>query len=145
MQVRNIHHLIDAKDAHGHSKYPFLQDMAKDPLRAALDPKNAALLAAALLADEIENRHIQPKDVTAQSMACIYNEDVHSYGHPKQYLSCDGYTLKFQRMIHHDLKDEHYPSAEVVKHSHHVGNVMGSLQKVDEYEKQHQKKEGQPH
>jgi hypothetical protein len=146
MQVRNIHHLIDAKDANGDPKYPFLQHMKKDPLRGALDPKNAALLAAAYLADEIDNRHIKPKDVTAQSMAYLYNEDVHSYGHPKHYISCDGYTLKFQKIVHPDLKDEKYPSPEVLKHSNHVGNVMDSLKKVDEYEEKHSKQDkDKPH
>jgi hypothetical protein len=44
-----------------------------------------------------------------------------------------------------DYRLEH-PSPEVVKHSNHVGNVMDSLKKVDEYEKKHSKQDkDQPH
>ena len=135
---------IDAKNADGEPKYPFLQHMKDDPLRSALDPKNAALLTAAYLVDKIEEQHIKPSDMTAASMAYIYNPDVHSYGHPKHYIACSSIELKFQKMVHPDLKDENYPSPEVVKHSIHASHVLANLQKIEEAEK-HKHSKDKPH
>jgi hypothetical protein len=131
MQIRNIRRLIEAKDENGDPKYPFLQHMKDDPIRAALDKKNAALLTGAYFADEIERRHLKPNEVTAESLAYMYNPDVHSFGNPKQYVACeDKLSLGIQKIIHKDLKDEMFPSAEVTKHSIHVKHVMDNLAKI---------------
>ncbi|HEY9684942.1 MAG TPA: hypothetical protein V6C86_25420 [Oculatellaceae cyanobacterium] len=131
MQIRHIRRLIEEKDAHGDPKYPFLQHMKDDPIRAALDKKNAALLTGAYFADEIEKRHLKPNEVTAESLAYMYNPDVHSFGNPKQYVACeDKLSLNIQKILHKDLKDEQFPSSEVIKHSIHVQHVMSNLARI---------------
>jgi hypothetical protein len=138
MQIRHIRSLISAQDKHGQPKFPFLQHMTDDPVRACLNKRNAALLVGAYLANEIENRHVKPEDVSIKSLAYAYNEDVHSFGKPKQYVACeDQVSLALQRRLHPDLKDEHYPSAEVVAKSVHAQHVTDSLSAIENKNKLH--------
>jgi len=43
IQISNIRHLVEMKKADGKPEYPYLQPMKEDPVRAALEPKNAAI------------------------------------------------------------------------------------------------------
>lgn len=51
IQIANIKRLTEAKDASGKSLYPQLEALGDDPAKAALDPKNGALLLGAYLQD----------------------------------------------------------------------------------------------
>jgi hypothetical protein len=109
--------------------------MKNDPVRAALNPQNAALLVAAEL-NEIardQKQHGITKPTTEQ-IVYGYNHDVESLGKgaTKKYISPDPAQLRIERLLHKDLKQEPYPIApEVTKASVHVQHVMHQLDAVN--------------
>lgn len=94
LQIGNIKHVIEAKDQHGKPRFPYLQHMADDPLKAAEQKDNAALLAASFLkiiADELTAKGVEVNDKT---LSYKWNPDVLSRplnklepGGPREYKS----------------------------------------------------------
>lgn len=136
MQIRNIRRLVNMTDEHGQPTYPFLQHMKNDPVRAALDPKNAALLVGAHL-NEIAKDQKQHGIASPSTEQIVYgyNDDVHSYAEKNKRVFegiPDSIESRAEQIVHPDLKREQYPKdPAVVKNSPHVHHVMEELKSVD--------------
>ena len=136
MQIRNIKHLVDLKNADGKPEYPYLQQMKDDPLRAALEPKNAALLVAAYsneIVKDLKAHHIQKP--TAEQVIYLYNDDVNSYGSGKEKtfisVSAPG-AAKAEKFLHSDLRRERIPNdPRILENSVHVRHVMHALDELN--------------
>lgn len=137
IQISNIRHLVEMKKADGKPEYPFLQPMKEDPIRAALEPKNAALFAAAYTCEIIKEQKAHGIDKpTAEQVIYGYNDDVNSYGSGKDKgfvsVSLRG-EKETQKFLHHDLRREKYPTdPRILEHSQHVKHVMHALHEVNE-------------
>lgn len=138
IQIGKIHKLIDAKDNHGNPVYPYLQSMKNDQLRSAEDPKNAALLTAAYMADkaiELELRNIPINDKT---LAYTWNYDVQNHT-DGSYGSVHGLELLVEKYFNKEnfnREGQKYPSnEEILKASKHVYNVLSNYPEVKQQKK----------
>jgi hypothetical protein len=110
--------------------------MKEDPVRAALEPKNAALFAAAYTSEIIKEQKAHGiEKPTAEQVIYGYNDDVNSYGSGKDkgFVSVSLHGEKqTQQLIHHDLRREKYPTdPRILEHSQHVKHVMHALDEVN--------------
>jgi hypothetical protein len=136
MQIRNIKHLIEMKNADGKPEYTYLQHMKDDPIRGALDPKNAAFLVAAHtneIVKDLKAHGIQKP--TAEQVIYVYNDDVNSYGTGKDKkfvcVSAPG-TASSEKLMHPDLRRERIPNdLRILENSDHVRHVMHALDEVN--------------
>jgi len=77
IQIANIRNLVEMKNAAGKPEYPYLQQLKEDPVRAALEPKNAALFAAAYTKEIIKEQKAHGiEKPTAEQVIYGYNDDV---------------------------------------------------------------------
>lgn len=136
MQIRNIKHLVDLKNPDGKPEYPYLQHMKDDPLRGALDAKNAALLVAAYskeIVKDLQAHGIQKPSV--EQVIYLYNDDVNSFGTGKEKtfisVSAPG-SATAEKLLHSDLRRERIPNdSQILEKSVHVRHVMHALDEVN--------------
>jgi hypothetical protein len=136
IQIQNIRHLVDMKNEHGKPEYPYLQQIKEDPIRSALDPKNAALLVGAYtveIAKEQKAHGIEKPSV--DQIIYGYNDDVNSYknGNDKAFVSVSAPKERdAEKLLHKDLKREKYPiDPRIVATSAHVRHVKRELENVN--------------
>lgn len=136
MQIRNIKHLVNLKNPDGKPEYPYLQHMKGDPLRGALDAKNAALLVAAYskeIVKDLQAHGIQKPSV--EQVIYLYNDDVNSYGTGKEKtfisVSAPG-SATAEKLLHSDLRRERIPNdPRILEKSVHVRHVLHALDEVN--------------
>lgn len=128
IQIRNIRDLVNATNSDGSPIYPQLAHMNDDPIRAALEQKNAALLVGAYLDREAGKLKQRGLPVTTESLAYAYNQDVftRTKDGKTEYISPDllgrktlGPEWKPVRMS--DLNENNL--SQVLSASRHVGHI----------------------
>lgn len=136
MQIGKIRELVNAIDEKtGQPKYPFLSHLKADPIRGAEDPKNAALLTAAYLAQSAEKLKAMNIDVNNQTLAYTWNPDVFKTG--GRYECPSSVQLKAEHSLPSQLRP-HRESVwnptdpQILKTSTHVHNVNEQLKLIQE-------------
>jgi hypothetical protein len=136
IQIRNIKHLVELKNSDGKPEYPYLQHLKSDPLRGALDSKNAALLVAAYSNEVVKDLRAHGiQKPTAEQVIYLYNDDVNSYGTGKNKtfvsVSAPG-AGSAEKLMHPDLHRERIPNdSRILEKSVHVRHVMHALEEVN--------------
>jgi hypothetical protein len=133
IQIRKIRELVNLEDAGHKPKYPFLSHMKTDPVREALDPKNAALLTAAYFAQSAETLNRMKIPVNDQTLAYTWNPDV--FKADGKYVCPNSIQMKAE----HSLPKQMRPHREsvwnptnddILNTSTHVQNVKAQINLV---------------
>jgi hypothetical protein len=144
IQIQNIRHLINATDTNGKLLYPFLEQMKNDPLKAAEDPRNAALLAGAYFADKAKVLTALHIPVNDKTLSYCWNPDVFLQGgkyvspDPGQLFVENHAGLHKSRQVENVLNAHREPvpypiDPQITGLSHHVKNVMANYPFVEKH------------
>lgn len=133
IQIRKIKELVNLETADHKPKYPFLSQLKDDPLRKALDPKNAALLTAAYLAESAERLSQMKIPVNDQALAYTWNPDVFKIN--GKFECPSALQIKAERSLPVAMRPHRESvwnpaNEQVLNASTHVNNVKTALSVV---------------
>ncbi len=126
MQIRNIKHLIDAKDELDNPKYPYLQHMRDNSLKLAENPQNAALLTAAYLADKAKDLQSHGLPVNNRTLAYMWNYDVNLDKLKGSYYS----VFSSHPQKANDVRQKYPNNENILQASGTVHDIMSQFEHV---------------
>lgn len=137
MQIKKIRELVNASNATSHEpKFPYLSHMKDDPIREALKPLNAALLAGAYFEQSAEKLKDVDIPVNDKTLAYTYNADV--FTRDGRYECPSSLEVRAESKLPGFMKAHRESvwlpkSNEVLTISTHVKNVQKQLTYIKEH------------
>lgn len=133
MQIRKIRGLVNMETSDHQPKYSFLGDLKDDPVTKALDPKNAARLAAAYFAESAEALTKMKIPVNNETLAYTWNPDVFKAN--GKYECPNAVQLKAEQQLPKQMRP-HRESVwnpyddDILKTSTHVQHVKEQIRLI---------------